>query len=100
LIAGVLGKAGGLGQKRRLREAENGKVTWQLSEDIYKFLKEKRKQEAGSRDEDVDGQLRGEVEALGESDVADVEDGSLDAVLLGELADLERELAEEFPGMQ
>lgn len=38
LIAGVLGKAGERGQKRRLAAAEQGEVTWQNPRDVQKFM--------------------------------------------------------------
>jgi hypothetical protein len=38
LIAGVLGRAGERGQKRRLKDAEKGEVTWRNPTEVQKFL--------------------------------------------------------------
>lgn len=38
LIAGVLGRAGERGQKRRLADAEEGIVTWQTPQDVAKYI--------------------------------------------------------------
>ncbi|KJR88792.1 small subunit ribosomal protein S2 [Sporothrix schenckii 1099-18] len=38
LIAGVLGRAGELGQKRRLRDAREGVVAWENAEEINRFM--------------------------------------------------------------
>lgn len=37
LIAGVLGRAGEAGQKRRLEEAEDGQAQWETPEDTKRF---------------------------------------------------------------
>lgn len=39
LIAGVLGRAGQRGQRRRLKEAENGVVTWENPSEVQNFIK-------------------------------------------------------------
>lgn len=38
VIAGVLGRAGERGQKRRLKDAELGEVTWRNPTEIAKFM--------------------------------------------------------------
>jgi small subunit ribosomal protein S2 len=49
VIAGVLGQAGKRGRDRRLKEAENGQVTWQNPQEVRDFLtQEKKAQEAAA----------------------------------------------------
>lgn len=60
VIAGVLGRAGQRGQRRRLKAAETGEVTWQNPTDVGKFItldaklkraeKKKAMEEASDRD--------------------------------------------------
>lgn len=38
VIAGVLGRAGELGQKRRLADAKGGQVHWENPADVARFL--------------------------------------------------------------
>ncbi|CAK7202947.1 hypothetical protein SEUCBS139899_005674 [Sporothrix eucalyptigena] len=38
VVAGVLGRAGELGQKRRKRDLEKGVVTWQNSEEVTRYI--------------------------------------------------------------
>jgi small subunit ribosomal protein S2 len=49
VIAGVLGQAGKRGKDRRIKEAENGQVTWQNPQEVRDFLTQERKaQEAAA----------------------------------------------------
>jgi small subunit ribosomal protein S2 len=50
VIAGVLGRAGQAGQKRRLSEArETGRATWQNPKEIHKFMQLEAQQKAAEQ---------------------------------------------------
>lgn len=76
VIGGVLGRAGQRGQRRRLKDAENGIVSWQNPTDISKFIAldqaakkaeekaEKKRAKAGDQDGEQDGVSAAQLEAF------------------------------------
>lgn len=49
LVAGVLGRAGELGQKRRLRDAKEGIVTWENAEDVARYMSKQNRANRGDK---------------------------------------------------
>ncbi|CAK7564137.1 MAG: hypothetical protein SEPTF4163_002021 [Sporothrix epigloea] len=49
VVAGVLGRAGEMGQKRRLRDAKDGIVTWENSEEMARYMDKTNAALAGQR---------------------------------------------------
>ncbi|CAK7217252.1 hypothetical protein SBRCBS47491_003101 [Sporothrix bragantina] len=49
VVAGVLGRAGEMGQKRRLRDAKDGIVTWENSEEVARYMNKTNKALEGVR---------------------------------------------------
>ncbi|CAK7218544.1 hypothetical protein SCUCBS95973_003524 [Sporothrix curviconia] len=49
VVAGVLGRAGEMGQKRRLRDAKDGIVTWENSEEMARYMAKTNAALAGQR---------------------------------------------------
>ena len=49
VVAGVLGRAGEMGQKRRLRDAKDGIVTWENSEEMARYMVKTNAALAGKR---------------------------------------------------
>lgn len=66
VIAGVLGRAGQRGQRRRLKAAEEGEITWQTPTEIGKFMQldmEQRKAEQKKLRQEAKKNLSGETSA-------------------------------------
>lgn len=61
VIAGVLGRAGEKGQKRRLADAKTGICTWSNPPDIDKWLREKEARETAEKSGGEDGEAVDEV---------------------------------------
>ncbi|KAI8184830.1 hypothetical protein KHU50_012962 [Colletotrichum sp. SAR 10_65] len=66
VIAGVLGRAGQQGQKRRLEAANNGTVSWEVPTPVLKYIKDTRK----AHEKEVEKQRKAGVYVANRSDAA------------------------------
>ncbi|KAI8169617.1 hypothetical protein K4K50_012842 [Colletotrichum sp. SAR 10_71] len=66
VIAGVLGRAGQQGQKRRLEAANNGTVSWEVPTPVLKYIKDTRK----AHEKEVEKQQKAGVYVANRSDAA------------------------------
>ncbi|KAL6877334.1 ribosomal protein S2 [Trichoderma longibrachiatum] len=63
LVAGVLGRAGEAGQKRRLQDAARGEISWETSPDLSRHMK-KEVQAAVTKRKEVMGQMQSNIQGF------------------------------------
>lgn len=67
VVAGVLGRAGQRGQKRRLAEASAGKVSWSTPPELKRHM-QKEAQAAARKRKEVMGRMQSDVEGFTEEE--------------------------------
>lgn len=96
MIGGVLGRAGQQGQKRRLADAKNGVVAWEIPQDTSKFMDQARekwgKERRRWREDNADAV---NDRKSGEAQLLEMVQAQRERAMFGEAA-LEEEIAQEI----
>ncbi|KAL7814815.1 ribosomal protein S2 [Trichoderma gracile] len=68
LVAGVLGRAGEAGQKRRLQDATRGEISWETSPELSRHMR-KEVQAAVTKRKEVMGQMQSNIQGFTDEEI-------------------------------